>query len=211
MNSPAPVFSMFRIIALCSLLLTFSAHSIVEVNGEYGLSTQKYGITRENKIQSTTIGGAMAVYLFDTTAIELNYGQTETITSETDVLTIDSTYDLIGQRNNVLIYSYGIGIRQAFASRRSRFRPSLSIGYARQFIRDSTAATFRNKDTNTSFIVNGTTSKRRDDSVFGSFNLELRLTQRVSLRGSVKTIFKAFEFNRAQDNIRYLVGFSWYL
>lgn len=201
-----------RFIAFLTLFFsTFSTHALIELNGEYGLSTQKYGTSRTNEIEATTIGGSVAMYLFDLTAIELNYSQTETVTTENNVLAIDSTYDLIGQENNVLVYSYGIGIRQALASRKSRLRPSFSIGYARQFIRDTSQATFRNNDTGTSFIVNGNVTKTRDDSVFGSFNLELRLTERVSLRGSVKTIFKAFEFNRAQDNVRYLLGFSWYL
>lgn len=202
---------MKQIVLITVFLLSFSTNALVEINGEYGLSTQKYGASRNNEIEATTIGGSVALYLFNTTAIELNYSQTETVTSENDVLTIDSTYDLIGQENNVLVYSYGVGIRQAFADRKARFRPSISLGYARQFIRDTTSATFRNNTTSSTFIVNGATSKTRDDSVFGSFNLELRLTQTVSLRGSVKTIFKAFEFDRAQDNVRYLVGFSWYL
>lgn len=202
---------MKRIVLITALFATLSTQALVEINGEYGLSTQKYGVSRDNEIEATTIGGAVALYLFDSSAIELNYSQTETVTTETDVLSIDSTYDLIGQENKVLVYSYGIGIRQAFASRKARFKPSISIGYARQFIKDSTSATFRNNDTGSVFLINGGNSRTRDDSVFGSFNLELRLTQTVSLRGSVKTIFRAFDFDRAQDNVRYLVGFSWYL
>lgn len=187
------------------------AHALIEINGEYGVSTQKYGATRDNEIEATTIGGAVALYLFNMTAIELNYSQTETVTTENNVLSIDSTYDLIGQQNNVLIYSYGIGIRQAFASRTARFRPSVSLGYARQFFRDTTQATFRNNTTGNTFIVNDDVTKTREDSLFGSFNLELRLTQTISLRASVRSIFEAFEFDRARDNIRYTFGFSWYL
>lgn len=183
----------------------------MEINGEYGVSTQKYGADRTNEIKATTIGGAVAIYLFNLTAIEFNYSQTETVTSENNTLTIDSTYDLIGQQNNVLVYSYGVGIRQAFASRKARFRPSMSLGYARQFTRDTTQATFRNNTTGNTFIINDDVTKLRDDSVFGSFNLELRLTQTISLRGSVRTIFKAFDFDRARDNVQYTAGFSWYL
>lgn len=200
-----------KVFFILALLLAKSSFALIEINGEYGLSTQRYGSERTNEIKSTTFGGAIALYLFDTTAIEVNYSQTETITQENNLISIDSTFDLVSQENNVLVYSYGIGIRQAFASRKARFRPSLSLGYARQFIRDTTRASFRNNTTGTIFDVSENPTKLRDDSVFGSFNLELRLTQRVSLRGSIKTIFKAFEFNRAQDNVRYLVGFSWFL
>ncbi len=203
---------MKRVLLLLFLFLSSAqTMALIELNGEYGLSTQKYGADRTNEIEATTIGGSVALYLFNLTAIELNYSQTETITSENNVLTIDSTYDLIGQENNVLVYSYGIGIRQAFASRKARFRPSISLGYARQFIRDTTQATFRNNVTGSTFIVNDDVTKLRDDSVFGSFNLELRLTRTISLRGSVKTIFRAFDFDRARDNVQYLIGFSWYL
>jgi hypothetical protein len=45
--------------------------------------------------------------------------------------------------------------------------------------------------------------------MFGAFTLQLRLTERFSLKGSVKSLFPAFEFNKAKDNLKYLVGFSW--
>ncbi|MAF77581.1 MAG: hypothetical protein CME60_05410 [Halobacteriovoraceae bacterium] len=193
------------------LILVPKSHALIELSGEYGLSQQVYGSQRNNNIESTTIGGSIALYLFDRTAIELNYNQTETITDENRVLSIDDTYNLTKQINTVQIYSYGIGIRQAFASRKSRFRPSLSLGYARQFTSDSTTAYFTNTDTGENFSISNAGSKSRYDSVFGTFSLEIMLTRRFSLRGSVKTIFKAFEFNRAQDNMNYLFGFSWYL
>lgn len=201
----APLFLLFL------TLQSSEVFALLEINGEYGVSTQKYGENRNNKIEATTIGGSVALYLWDLTAIELNYSQTETINSQNNVLSIDGTFDLIGQRNSVLVYNYGIGIRQALASRKARFRPSLSFGYARQFFRDTTQATFRNNSTGSTFIVNDDVVKTREDSVFGSFNLELRLTRTFSLRGSVRTIFEAFEFDRAQDNVQYTLGFAWFL
>lgn len=193
------------------LLASGPSWGLVEINGDYGLSKQVYGSSRNNEIESKTIGGAVALYLFEKTAIELNYSQTETITEERTTLRIDENFDLIGQTNKVLVYSYGIGIRQAFASRKARFKPSISLGYARQFIRDTTEASFRNNTTGSVFSVSDAVSKLRDDSVFGSFALEMRITRRISLRGSVRTTFKAFDFDRAQDNVRYMFGFSWYL
>ena len=193
------------------ILSTSSSFALIEISGDYGLSQQVYGADRNNDIESTTIGASMALYLFDYTAIEVNYNQTETITDENNTLSIDGTYDLTRQVNTVQIYSYGIGIRQAFASRKARFRPSISLGYARQFTSDSTVAYFRNNDTGNSFSISDVEQKSRFDSVFGSFALEIMLTRTFSIRGSVKTIFKAFEFDRAQDNLKYLVGFSWYL
>jgi len=196
---------------LTTTLLSNSSWALIEINGDYGLSKQVYGANRNNEIEATTIGGAVALYLYERTAIELNYSQTETITEERNNLRIDQNFDLIGQTNKVLVYSYGVGIRQAFASRKARFKPSISLGYARQFIRDTTEASFRNNLTGETFTVSDDVSKLRDDSVFGSFALEMRITSRISLRGSVRTTFRAFDFDKAQDNVRYMIGFSWYL
>lgn len=202
----------YSILFLLSFLIQSSAWSLIEINGDYGLSKQVYGANRNNEIESKTIGGAVALYLYDKTAIELNYSQTETITEERTELPIDgTTFNAIGQTNKVLIYSYGIGIRQAFASRKARFKPSVSLGYARQFIRDTTDARFQNTVDGSIISVSDAVNKLRDDSVFGSFALEMRITRRISLRGSVRTTFKAFDFDRAQDNVRYMIGFSWYL
>jgi hypothetical protein len=205
------LFKFFFILWVGSIGFIPRANALIELSGDYGLSQQVYGAQRNNNIESTTVGASVALYLFDYTAIELNYNQTETITDDNTTLSIDSTYDLTKQVNTVQIYSYGIGIRQAFAGRNSRFRPSMSIGYARQFASDSTVAHFRNNDLGSTFTISDVEEKTRIDSVFGSFSLEIMLTQTFSIRGSVKTIFKAFEFNRAQDNMKYLVGFSWYL
>ncbi len=190
---------------------TSSSYALIEISGDYGLSQQSYGSDRDNNIESTTIGSSVALYLFDLTAIELNYNQTETVTDENSTLSIDDTYNLTRQVNTVQIYSYGIGIRQAFARRKARFRPSISIGYARQFTSDSTVAYFENVGTGNTFSISDVETKSRYDSVFGSFALEIMLTRTFSLRGSVKTIFKAFEFDQARDNVNYLFGFSWYL
>ncbi len=201
----------FLIFLFGLFLTTHSSYALIELSGEYGLSQQVYGSQRNNSIESTSVGASVALYLFDYTAIELNYNQAETVTDENTTLSIDDTYDLTKQVNTIQIYSYGIGIRQAFASRKARFRPSISLGYARQFTSDSTTAHFLNNDTGATFSITNAGSKSRYDSVFGSFNLEIMLTRTFSIRGSVKTIFKAFEFSRAQDNMKYLVGFSWYL
>jgi len=202
-----------RLLIFLSSLLTAPelSYALVELSGEYGISQQVYGSLRNNNIESKTAGASVALYIYDYTAIELNYNQSETITDENNTLAIDSTYDMTRQINTINVYSYGVGIRQAFSSRKARFRPSISLGYARQFTSDSTMAYFRNNNTNQTFSVIGNSKRSRFDSVFGSFHLEVMLTRVFAIRGTIKTIFKAFEFNRAQDNMKYLVGFSWYI
>ena len=204
-------FSTIFLSTIFLAMLSSPAFALFEVSGDYGVKTQVYGTNRDSEIETTTVGASLALYLFKMTAIELNYNESETITDERYVISIDDSYDLTRQKNTVNIYSYGIGIRQAFASRKSRFRPSISLGYARQFTKDSTIAYFKNMSTGQEFSYTDAVEKYRYDSVFGSFHLELMLTRVFSIRASLKTIFKAFEFNRAQDNLQYMIGFSWYL
>jgi hypothetical protein len=45
--------------------------------------------------------------------------------------------------------------------------------------------------------------------MFGAFILQFKMTDRLSLKGSVKTLIPALAFNKAKDNLKYLVGFSW--
>tara|TARA_R110002072_G_scaffold64203_1_gene159045 strand:+ start:18858 stop:19478 length:621 start_codon:yes stop_codon:yes gene_type:complete len=190
---------------------TQSSHALVELSGDFGYRKQVYGSQKQNDITDRSYGASIAVYLFDYTAVEFNYNQNETINDEHSTYSIDGTYDVVGSYNRVMNYSYGIGIRQAFASRKALIRPSISLGYARQFTRDTTSLTILNTTSGSSFEISDDPTKLRSDSVFGTFSLELRLTKRLALRGSVNTIFPAFQTDKARDNIKYMMGFSWYL
>ena len=193
------------------LSLAQNSYALMEFSGNFGYKKQVYGSSRQNDITDRSYGASVAVYLFNLTAVEFNYNQNEVITDEHNTYSIDSTYDVIGSYNRVLSYSYGVGIRQALAPRKARLVPSLSIGYARQFTRDSTSLTIRNKNSGNNFTISDDPTKLRSDSVFGTFSLKLRLTARLSLNGSVNTIFPAFQTDKAKDNIKYMIGFSWYL
>lgn len=103
----------------------------------------------------------------------------------------------------------GVGIKQAFANRNAAFRPMISFGYAKQFVKSTGDTLYRHETTGTDFRYVQDTTKRRYDSVFAAFELKFRLFGRISFSASVRTYFKAFEWNRAQDNMKYLAGLSW--
>lgn len=204
---------MFRKLLFIFCLSTlFDSHALLELNGQYGYDRQVFGENRQNKMVGETFSGSIAWYLFEMTALEVNYNQTETTTNQsTDVDIENTTVKVTGQKDVVLLYSYGIGIRQLLADRKARILPSLSFGYARQFQKDQTTYTFKNTTNNEIFTLTDAATKVRYDSVFGTFAINFKLTQRFSLRISAHTIFEAFKFNRAQDNMKYLAGFTWYL
>jgi len=154
----------------------------------------------------------MALYLLSTTAIEFNYSHHQQTTTENETIPITgTTISIISQQNRVFYEVYGVGIKQMLSSRKARIRPSISFGYAKQFIRDSTDITLENVANGDRALSTIPTSKSRIDSVFGTFTLQLYLTKFFSINGSVYTVFKAFETNQAKDNMKYLAGFSWYL
>lgn len=199
------------LIAFTSFLILQSTNAIFEISGQYGLDEQVFGENRQNDIKSTTVAGSLALYLYNRTAIELNYSNTETVTSQNIVGQTDFEFDIVSEIDRVVVETYGIGIRQAFADRRARFIPTLSLGYAKRFARSSSSGIIRRNSDNALAAFSDGTSKIRDDSVFATLGFNIKLTRTISLRASVQTVFKAFEFNRAQDNMKYLFGFSWYL
>jgi uncharacterized protein YhjY with autotransporter beta-barrel domain len=202
-------FSLFLFTVLFALCLSPRAMAIIELSGNFGYDKKVYGSERQNALVRRSYNASLAVILFSRTALELNYSHgLETTTEKTDLLVTGTTVRLAGLQNKVTSNVYGIGLRQAFAGRDAVIRPFLSMGYAKQFIEDLTEYNFVMPD-DSALNLNSGINKRRQDSVFATFSLQFRLTQTLALNGSVKTIFQAFQFNRAADDVRYTVGFSW--
>ncbi|GAB4011124.1 MAG: hypothetical protein Fur0010_04960 [Bdellovibrio sp.] len=194
------------------ILFSTPAYSIIELNGEFGYQKQVYGSTRQNDVVTRTYAGSIALYFLTLTALELNYSLEDNITSDHSTIAITGTgYSIIGMQNRVTSSNYGVGLRQALAPRNAWLRPTISLGYARQFVNDQTFYTFQNDTNKVSFESSDPIYKRRTDSVFATFGLQLSLTKTLGLRFSVNTLFPAFEFDLAQDNMKYLAGFTWYL
>lgn len=192
------------------LLLPFSTFAIVnEVAFDFGYDRQIYGLERQNSNVTRTYSGGISTYIFDYTAIDLNASRSEEITTENDRYRIVTGYDLIGRQNTVTSKVFGIGIKQMLAPRNAFLIPGISIGYASQFLDYNSELTVQNTTTLVNETVSGGTTKQRVNSVFGTFSLQLKMTERLSLKGSVKTLFPAFEFNKARDNVKFAFGFSW--
>lgn len=189
---------------------SLNASAIVnEIGFDFGYDIQKYGSTRQNSIVSRSYSGGISSYIFSTTAIDLNFSSSTDTTTENNRYNVATGYDIVGQQNRVKTTVYGLGIKQALASKTSALVPLISVGYARQFVDYTTDITIENTTSKARSIASSGTTKERTDSVFASFVLQLKLTDQFSLKGSVKTIFPAFEFNKAKDDLKYLAGFSW--
>jgi hypothetical protein len=185
-----------------------------EIGGSFGFDREIYGEKRENVIRTRTYSGSYAFYFLGLTAIEFDYTFRDKKTNEHTeyLLTGDlSNYSITGYNSSIQSKTYGIGFRQALAKKKSRIMPMISLGYAKQFYISQSENIFRNNTTKNVLTVTSKIQKKKIDSLFGTFHLKIILGYRLSVTGSVKTYFKAFEFNQIKDSLRYLVGFSWML
>lgn len=184
--------------------------AVFELAFDFGYDKQIYGSSRQNSLVSRNYSGGLSTYLFDLTAIDFTYSSTSDITTQNDRYTITGTgYDVITQQNRVQTDVYGVGIKQMLAPRGARLIPVFSVGYAREFITSAGDISIENTATKAVSVLPLTQTKQTYNSMFGAFSLQLKLTERFSLKGSVKSLFPAFEFNKAKDNLKYLAGFSW--
>lgn len=183
---------------------------VFEIDGDFSYDNEIFGANRENSIVSRSYSGGVSSYIFSTTSIDLNYSYSKDITSNNDRYNISGyTVDHMADQSRVETTVYGVGIKQMLAPRTSFIIPMISIGYARETVVSNSDTTYLNTAASTTFIYTAPTSTQTINSMFGSFILQIHMTDRLSLKGSVKTLFKAFEFNKAKDNLKYAVGFSW--
>lgn len=200
---------MYKSLLILMLILPLKAFAIYEFNFDFGYDRQIYGAQRQNSVVSRNYSVGISSYLFDLTALDLNVSSTQDTTSQNDRYTVATGVDVVSQQNRMQTNVFGLGLKQMLAGRGARITPIISAGYARQFVTSSGDITVENTTTKAQSKFNLNESKQRYNSVFGAFILQIKITERFSLKGSVKTLFPAFEFNKARDNIKYLVGFSW--
>ena len=199
-----------RRLLILSFFFIAKAHAFTELSFEFGYDKQVYGSQKQNKQTSRDYSVSVAFYVFEYTAIEVNASQGEEETLENNTIPVSGTdVSVISLSTKVESQTYGIGVRQIFAPREAIIRPMFSLGYASQELKDRTTFTFRNNTTGVVDRFSDPQNKERSDSVFASFALQLKLTKLFSIKGSVQSVFPAFEFDRITDDLKYTAGFSW--
>ena len=183
----------------------------VELSGNFGYNKMLYGSSKQNSLTTRNYTSSIAFYFFSNTAFEVNYYNSTNmkLANEKYKITGVANYSVTQSYSEVRYESFGVGLRHAFAPRGSPVRPLISMGYAKKFTENSGNTLFEKDSDGSTINISHNDEKSREDSVFGSFQLQLRITSRLSLTGSVKTIFKAFEWDEAKNSLKYLVGFSW--
>lgn len=184
--------------------------AITELSGSFGYQKNVFGENKESDIVTRSYSASMAFYFWTRTALELNFFHNREDTTNRSTIPVSGTDVEVREiRNQVTTNVYGVGLRQSLSPRDAIIRPLISLGYAKQFISDVTEYTFFDTNTDEQFKFNEGESESDDDSVFATFSLELQITRGLSLKGSVRSVFPAFEFDRASESLKYTAGFTW--
>jgi predicted small secreted protein len=109
-------------------------------------------------------------------------------------------------QNKVHTNIYGVGIKQSLANMKSFLVPMIGIGHAKQMKSGGTSYTIR--DSSGDRILEVQRSKNTVDSTSAMFSLKINFSQRMGITGSVKTVFPAFEWDKARDSVKYEAGIS---
>lgn len=192
----------------CLILAPLESYALMQLQFNFSYEKQIFGEQRENKLVERTYSGALAWFMFPTTAIEVNYTESEQINIYEEDRDGGGGLIVESQQDSVRIKVYGVGLRQALLPLDSTIVPMISAGYAKQFTTDGTTFLINDNGTRQFFSFAG--QKKRYDSAFGAFILNIKLSSLFRLNGSVKTVFRAFEWNEAKNNLQYIAGFSWF-
>ena len=206
------------IFILFFLLSTQTALAYIDLNISYSYTKRRVegvdeqGMTGENLGEAiTTRQGAginIAWYLWEYTALELNYSEsTERLVDNRKTVDASSGITINQIDSTVKTQVSGAGIRQAFASRKSRFIPSISIGVAK--LVTSGNKKYELDDNGTIINLSYDRDKEVYNSGYGSFQLAIRITQLMRLTLAAKTVVADYKTEDADKNLTYSAGLSW--
>ena len=201
------------------LFLTISnLYAYVDLSLSYTFTQRKIQgvetdtVTQEEAGQAITtssgVSATWAWFIWEYTALEFNYSSSNERLLD-DRTATDSTGLTIKQIDSLVKTEVsGVGLRQSFASRKSRIIPSLSIGYAQLTTEGTTTYTLQD-GTDPEEKITIENDKETSNSGYVSFQLRFRLTKLMGLTLSARSVMPDFDTEQAENNLTYSAGFSW--
>lgn len=207
---------MKSLLILAIMMISSASYSYVDFNLSYSFSMRKVEgvdesgeVSDENGSAVTTSNGYgvnIAWYIWEYTALELNYSETtEVLRDDREASSGDITIKEL--ESEVKTKVAGVGLRQSFASRKSRIIPSISLGYAKYTT--SGVSRYLLDDNGTERKLEIEQDQQEFSSSYASASLKFRLTKFMGLTLGAKTIMPDFDTSQASNNVTYSAGFSW--
>ena len=208
-----PFVVLFSVI--CSIFISSAAYSYVDLSLNYTQSIRKIdglnadgSVNEEEAAETSTKGWTVnwAWYIWEYTALEFNYGETETHFFDNREV-IDGSLTVKETETEFMTKISGAGIRQAFASRKAAIIPSIAIGYAK-YTTSGTRKYLLN-DGSSDIVIESETEPEEYMSSYAAASLKFRLTQYMGISFSAKTVMPDFKTSEAENNVTYSAGFNW--
>lgn len=201
---------------LILVLNATTVFSYVDLNLSYTLSKRRIEGTDDSvntdtgSAETTSSGYTVnwAWYIWEYTALELNYAQSEErLKDDRGAVSSDGLTTILNVDSKVTTEIAGVGLRQSFANRKAAIVPSLSVGYAQYTTSGTTEYVVEEAGTEKNIEI------EQDKKVFSSgyvaFSLRFKLTELMGLTVSAKTVMPDFNTSEAENNVTYAAGFSW--
>lgn len=206
-----------KFFALFISLISTSTFAYVDLNLQYSLNKRVVegsddSLSQEDQGNATATTESTSVilawYLWEYTALELNYtDQTERLIDDRVATTVDASITVLKTDSTVKTTISGVGLRQAFASRKSRIIPSLGLGVAKFVTSGETVYTISDGVNQEEITI--AQDIQEINSSYASFILRFRITQFMGLTLAAKTVMPDYETSQAENNVTYSAGFSW--
>ncbi|TDJ09069.1 MAG: hypothetical protein E2O68_00810 [Deltaproteobacteria bacterium] len=199
-----------KLLIIPLLLFSFRAHSFyTEVGASYSFQREVYGSDYQSKVNQNTAIASLAFYFFSLTGLELSYSWNKLDNLDKTLGRLENDSYLTGNRRILNFQEFGIGVTQYFNSTKALLRPGLGLGFTRRLTKESGYYDVYND-------LSGKTTRYDKDTVNTSSNLmyvwvslKFRIIEGLYLSGSVRTLFAPEKYKEAQNNLKFLVGFSW--
>lgn len=158
---------------------------------------------------SITKGSAInwAWYIWEYTALELNYSETTTNVIDNREIAIDNNITILEVNSISETIVSGAGLRQSFAHRKAAIIPSLALGFAKMVTSGST----RYKVLSTGVITNLSVEQDTQEYSSGYITLQFRFqfTEYMGVTLAAKSVMQDYDTSKLEDNLTYSAGFSW--
>jgi hypothetical protein len=209
---------LLRNATLLLLSLSSTAYAYVDLQVGFSYSTRRVEALNASGEIDKDGGEALATnrgfninwawYLWEYTALEFNYAESEQQVVDDRVATSSDGTTIFNNINSLIkTKTEGVGIRQTFASRKARFIPSLSIGYARYTTSGQTKYQFTRSGVDDEVTIDR--AGEVVNSSYATVSLAIRITKRMRLTVSANSIVPGVEIDQADKNITYSGGLSW--
>lgn len=206
-----------KVLVVLLTYLSFSnAYAYVDLNLSYSYSKRVIDEVDSTQSQqdlgqaiSLTSGASVnwAWYIWEYTALELNYSETTTNVIDNREIAVDENITILEVDSISETVVSGAGLRQSFANRNAAIVPSFAIGFAKMVTSGTT--TYKVNSSGTISDVSIEQDTQEYNSGYVTLQLRFQITQLMGITLAAKSVVQDYDTSKLENNVTYSAGFSW--